>query len=246
MSNVERVSYPIRLNRYLSLCGVASRRNADLLIAAGRVAVDGRTAEPGELAPEGAVVTVDGRDVRPTRPTYIVINKPRGVLSAVTDSRRRTVLDLLPEAYQGLGLFPAGRLDLDSEGILVLTNDGKFSQSIIHPSSSVVKTYLVTLREELEEKKVNEWARGVIIDGKLAAPLELSRAAPDDGHVWRVVLAEGLKREIREMARSVGAVVTRLARIGIGRLFLRRLPSGAWREFSYEKLSGMISNGGEI
>ena len=247
MSNAARISYPIRLNRYLALCGAASRRDADLLIASGRVMV-GNDMEPslGRTVAEGEEVIVDGAAVKPAPPLYIVMNKPRGVLSAVSDARRRTVIDLLPETHGNMGLFPAGRLDLDSEGLLILTNDGQFSQSIVHPSSGVRKTYEVVLERSLEEKHVKEWARGVIIEKKLLVPSELSPGRPNDGRHWRVVLTEGFKREIRLMAEALGNRVVRLKITGVGNLFLCKMPAGSWREFDYENLCNMISNGGKI
>ncbi|MDR1134170.1 MAG: rRNA pseudouridine synthase [Synergistaceae bacterium] len=247
MNETLRISYPIRLNRYLALCGVASRRDADLLIASGRIRVgDDAECSPGRMVAEGEEVAVDGKAVNPAPPLYIVMNKPRGVLSAVSDARRRTVMDLLPETHRAAGLFPAGRLDLDSEGLLILTNDGKFSQSVVHPSAGVRKTYAVILERVLEEKHVKEWARGVIIDKKLLAPAELSPGRPDDGRHWRVVLNEGFKREIRLMAEALGNRVVRLKRIGVGNLFLDKMPAGSWREFDYDNLRNMISNGGKI
>jgi 23S rRNA pseudouridine2605 synthase len=246
--NDARDKFPIRLNRYLSLCGVASRRKADLLIAAGAVTIDGEpAASPGALVNAGELVRVGGRETALARPVYAVMNKPRGVVSAVSDSRERTVIDLLPAHYRGMGIFPAGRLDMDSEGLLLLTNDGKFANSIIHPSSLVKKTYLVLLRDVMDEKRMKEWARGVIIGGKLTAPLELAPGRrPSDGRSWRVVLGEGVKREIRLMAEALGNRVVRLRRIGIGRMFLKKLPTGAFCEYNYEELSDMISNGGEV
>ena len=136
---------------------------------------------------------------------------------------------------------------MNSEGLLILTNDGKFANSIVHPSSLVRKTYLALLRDVLEEKQMKEWARGVIIDGKRAVPIELSPACePADGKSWKIVLGEGFKREIRLMAEALGNKVVRLKRIGIGRMFLKKLPVGAFCEYNYEELWNMISNGGEI
>jgi 23S rRNA pseudouridine2605 synthase len=247
MSNAARIAYPIRLNRYLALCGASSRRDADILISSGRVRVGNRPETfPGMTVAEGEEVAVDGVAVKPAEPLYIVMNKPRGVLSAVSDARRRTVMDLLPATCGNMGLFPAGRLDLDSEGLLILTNDGKFSQSVVHPSSGVLKTYEAVLERALEEKHVKEWARGVIIEKKLLAPAELSPGRPDDGRHWRVVLNEGFKREIRLMAEALGNRIIRLKRTGVGNLFLDKMPEGSWREFSYENLCNMISNGGKI
>jgi 23S rRNA pseudouridine2605 synthase len=246
--NESRDKFPIRLNRYLALCGVASRRKADELIASGRVTVDDDTApSPGRAVSAGERVFVDGREALYKRPIYIAMNKPRGVVSAVSDPRERTVLDLLPEGYRGLGIFPAGRLDMDSEGLIILTNDGKFANGITHPSSLVKKTYLALLADALSEKQVKDWARGVIIEGKFIAPLDLSPGRePPDGKSWRVVLGEGVKREIRLMAEAIGSRVIRLKRIGIGRMFLKKLPSGAFCEYNYDEIVSMISNGGEV
>ena len=246
--NEARDSFPIRLNRYLAMCGVASRRKADELIAAGRVRIDGdQVITPGKSVNEGERVFVDECEVVYARPVYIAMNKPRGVVSAVSDERERTVIDLLPERYRGMGIFPAGRLDMDSEGLIILTNDGKFANDITHPSSLVKKTYIVFLRDILDEKQVNDWARGVIINGKFAVPIELSpEGNRTDGKRWRIVLGEGMKREIRLMAESLGNKVIRLKRIGIGGLFLKKLPQGVFCEYNYHELRNMILSGGEV
>ena len=246
--NEERNSFPIRLNRYLAMCGVASRRASDELIAAERVRIDGTPViTPGRLVNADERVFVDGREVIYAEPVYIAMNKPRGVVSAVSDERKRTVIDLLPERYRRMGIFPAGRLDMDSEGLIILTNDGKFANGIIHPSFLVKKTYLVLLRDVLCEKQVKEWTTGVIIDGKLAVPLELSPIkGRADGKRWKIVLGEGIRREVRLMAESLGNKVIRLKRVGIGHMCLKKLPSGAFCEYNYEELLNMISNGGEV
>ena len=246
--NEARDSFPIRLNRYLAMCGIASRRKADELIAAGRVRIgEDRVTSPGRSVNAGEHVFVDEREAVYAKPIYIVMNKPRGVVSAVSDERERTVIDLLPEYRRGMGIFPAGRLDMDSEGLIILTNDGKFANAIIHPSSLVKKTYLVLLRDVLDEKQMYDWARGVIIDDKLVVPIEFSPEGNRvDGREWRIVLGEGIKREIRIMAESVGNKVIRLKRIGIGGMFLKKLPPGAFCEYNYAELRNMISGGGEV
>ena len=246
--NDARDEFPIRLNRYLAMCGVTSRRKADALIESGQVRINGEDVlSPGRTVNAGERVSVGGREVTYTRPVYIVMNKPRGVVSAVSDARERTVIDLLPAHCRGMGIFPAGRLDMNSDGLLILTNDGKFANSIVHPSSLVRKTYLVLLRDILEEKQMKEWARGVIIEGKMTIPIELSPGRePAGGKSWKIVLGEGFKREIRLMAEALGNKVVRLKRIGIGRLVLEKLPVGAFYEYNYEELWNMISNGGEV
>jgi 23S rRNA pseudouridine2605 synthase len=243
-----RMEFPMRLNRYMALCGVAARRKAEILIASGRVTVNGETEmSVGRVLEGGEDVRFDGAPVLFARRTYMVMNKPRGVLSAVRDTRAPTVLDLLPDSYRPLGLFPAGRLDKDSEGLIILTNDGKFANRITHPSSGVKKTYIVNLSRILGRKQMKEWERGVIIYGRLVKPLEISPLNEgEEGRCFRIVLGEGLKREVRLMAEAVGNRVSRLKRIGIGGLFLKKLPSGMFHECNYSDLQCMISSGGEV
>ncbi|MDR1651917.1 MAG: rRNA pseudouridine synthase [Synergistaceae bacterium] len=241
-----QVLFPIRLNRYIALCGEASRRKAESLISEGAVTVDGEPElSQGRVLAGDERVCVKGRPITVAPPTYIIMNKPRGVLSAVSDAREKTVIDLLPESYRRRGLFPAGRLDKDSEGIIILTNDGKFAQSVIHPSSCVKKTYIVLLERMADKKQVIELSEGVIIDGKRAVPLEISYEG-GDGRRLRIVLGEGFKREIRLMAEAVGSRVVRLKRTGIGGLFLKKMPPGSFREYNYSQIQGMISDGGEV
>lgn len=239
-------AFPMRLNRYIALCGIAARRKAESLIASGRVSVDGEIETSlGRVLTGAEDVRVDGAVIGFTRRAYMALNKPRGVLSAVSDARGETVLDLLPDFYRDLGVFPVGRLDRDSEGLLLLTNDGKFAHTIMHPSSGVKKTYIVFLRHVLDRKVMKEWARGVIIDGRVAKPLEISMVG-DGGRCARIVLDEGFKREIRLMAGALGNEVTRLQRIGIGRFFMKKLPLGMFCEYDYEELRDMITDGGEV
>lgn len=242
------VTYPIRLNRYLAACGLAARRKADGLIASGRVTVNGSTeAAVGRVLEGPCDVRVDGEPVCLSRPAYLVMNKPRGVLSAASDTRGETVLDLLPPFYRQLRVFPVGRLDKESEGLLILTNDGLFAQDLMHPSKGVRRTYTVYLRYSLGEKEMMEWQRGVIINEKLAKPLEVSREGSDaDGRRFKVVLGEGFKREIRLMVRALGNRVARLVRVGIGEMVLGSLPSGAFNEFSREEICKMLTKGGEV
>jgi 23S rRNA pseudouridine2605 synthase len=175
------------------------------------------------------------------------MNKPAGVLSAARDARGRTVLDLLPGAYGSLGLYPVGRLDRESEGLIILTNDGAFAQELIHPSRGVPRTYSVTLSSVLVKNKLDEWRSGVIIDGRLFKPIEVADLEDGPpGRGFKVVLGEGFKREIRLMAASLGNRVVRLRRVGIGGLFLNKLHDGAFCEYNYDELCDMISRGGEV
>jgi 23S rRNA pseudouridine2605 synthase len=247
MSETSPVFYPMRLNRFIASCGVASRRKADELMMEGRVEVDGRVETSlGRVLDGPADVRIDGTPISPARKVYIIMNKPRGVLSAVSDRREETVMDLLPDFYRGLGIFPVGRLDKESEGLLVLTNDGKFAQELIHPSHGVRRTYSVLLRRNIDEKMMNEWAGGVIIDGRLAKPLALSPVGEAPWKAFEVTLGEGFKREIRLMVLALGNRVASLRRIRIGNLFLRKLPLGAFNEYNYDEIKRMIRDGGEV
>jgi len=241
-------AYPIRLNRYLASCGVCARRKADELISSGRVYVDGKQETAlGRVLASPSEVCVDGVPVAPARPVYIVMNKPRGVLSASSDDREDTVLDLLPEFYRSLRPFPVGRLDKESEGLIILTNDGQFAQELIHPSKGVKRTYLVYLRYSIDEKRMKEWQRGVIINERFVKPISVTRADEyAEGRCFKVVLGEGIKREIRLMAEALDNRVVRLRRVGIGKMVLRRLPLGAFNEFSRGEMSEMLMSGGEV
>lgn len=242
------IEYPVRLNRYIALCGVAARRKADLLITEGRVTVDGVTETSlGRVLTAPALVCVDEEPIAPARPVYMVMNKPRGILSAVNDARGRTVLDILPDFYRQLGLFPVGRLDKESEGLIILTNDGVFAQNLIHPSSCIKRTYLVYLRYNLDKNRMKEWERGVIIGERFAKPLEIHPAEDDQsGKRFIVVLGEGFKREIRLMVQALDNRVVRLQRTAIGGLVLKKLPLGAYNELSLTDMQEMIASGGEV
>ena len=136
----------VRLNRYLAMCGAGARRKVEEFITGGRVKINGETVtEPGRQVFPGDKVEFDGGDMSPVKETYLIFNKPAGILSAVEDSRERTVIDILPPAMDKLRLFPVGRLDRESEGLIILTNDGMFSQELIHPRNGFTKTYDVEL-----------------------------------------------------------------------------------------------------
>ncbi|MDR3354632.1 MAG: rRNA pseudouridine synthase [Synergistaceae bacterium] len=248
MNEERRIEFPMRLNRYLAICGVAARRKAEELITSGRVSVGGRVeTSVGRVLDGPSEVLVDGRSVGPARRVYIVMNKPAGVLSAASDARERTVMDLLPGYYGHLGLYPVGRLDKWSEGLVILTNDGHFAHGLIHPSKSVERTYSVELKYPLGVGKLEEWRNGVVVDGRVLKPIRVS-ALDESGPCRRfsVVLGEGVKREIRLMALSLGNRVVHLRRVAIGRLFLNKLRNGAFCEYNYKELYDMITLGGEV
>lgn len=235
----------IRLNRYMAMCGAGARRKVEDFIAAGRVAVNGKTVtEQGIKIYAGDAVTLDGKVLAPVEQTYLIFNKPKGVLSAVEDSRERTVIDILPPSMDRLRLFPVGRLDRDSEGLLILTNDGMFAQELIHPKNGFTKTYEVELRKPMDEPTLIRWTKGVEAEGFFLKPLSVRRLARNPMQCWfEVVLGEGIKREIRLMARALGNDVRRLLRRKIGRLALRELPPGEFITADRDTLWKYIKNG---
>ena len=182
----------IRLNRYLAMCGAGARRKVEEFITAGRVRINGEIVdEPGRQVAPGDVVELDGRELSPVEPTYLIFNKPKGVLSAVEDSRERTVIDILPPSMDRLRLFPVGRLDRDSEGLIILTNDGMFSQELIHPRNGFTKTYEVELRRPMDEPTLIQWTKGVDAEGVFLKPLSVRRLArkarnpPHGARAWK-------------------------------------------------------------
>lgn len=223
----------VRLNKFLAQVGLASRRKADGLIAQGRVAVNGRVVEGLGVKVDDVrdKVTVDGRTVRKKVEEHVVLilHKPPGFLVTLDDPfGRRTVRDLIP----GLpaGVFPVGRLDKDSEGLLLLTNDGELAYRLTHPRFEVVKRYIVRIRGEVTEAEAAKLARGVAIEGGRTAPARVVvfERSPK-ASLLQIEIHEGRKREIRRMLASLGHDVVSLKRVSFGGLALSHLPAGAWR-----------------
>jgi 23S rRNA pseudouridine2605 synthase len=219
-----------RLNRYLAARGVASRRGADALVVAGRVRVNGRAAQPGQLVDEQRdSVTVDGRPVPPplVRRT-LVVNKPRGVVSTRRDPQGRpTVLDLVDDPQ---GLFPVGRLDADSRGLLLLTTDGELAVRLTHPRHGVVKRYRVTAHGHVPDRALRAMERGLELDDGPARAVSARRVGMHAGSdVVEVAMAEGRKREVRRLCSAAGVTVADLQRVAIGPLELGRLHEGTSR-----------------
>jgi len=235
----------IRLNRYLALCGVGARRKVERFVAAGRVRVNGKTVtEPARQIAPGDVVEFDGKPLLPVTPTYLILNKPSGLISAVEDSRERTVIDVLPPSFDDLRLFPVGRLDRASEGLIILTNDGMFAQQLIHPSAGITKTYEAELRRPLTDAQLDKWRAGVESEGLFLKPVAVSRMESlPNGCYFEVVLSEGVKREIRLMARALGNEVRGLVRRKIGGLELRNLPRGEFISVTKEELWRFVKEG---
>jgi 23S rRNA pseudouridine2605 synthase len=252
-----------RLQKVLAAAGIASRRGSEAMIAAGRVTVDGRVAELGaSVDPDRAVIAVDGRIIGEAAATvYLLLHKPAGVTSTSADRHaERTVLDLLPTALvpEGARLYPVGRLDQDSEGLLLLTNDGAWSERVLHPRYGVEREYALGLRSPLDDHQASELRRGIELDEGLArltnlrpmTAVEIERLAgllrpsPPDLTWYRATLAQGWKRQLRRMFGAVGAPVERLVRVRIGPVRIDGLRSGAVRPLKAPEIRGLASGGG--
>ena len=227
---------PIRVQKYISECGIASRRHAEDMIRAGLVKINGRTAKLGDTCIPGVHrVTVEGRELKQRRrpeKRYIMLNKPRGFVTTMQDEQgRRCVADLVADC--GERVYPVGRLDRDSEGLLLLTNDGEFANCVMHPSRHIAKTYFASVRPQLTPQQIERLESGVVIDGRRTSPAqvkELSREA--DRSLMEITIFEGRNRQIRKMCEAVGLTVARLKRVAIGNLALGGLKLGKWRDLT--------------
>ena len=229
-----------RIQKILSSAGVCSRRKAESLLIEGRVTVDGVVAQLGEKADvTQQKICVDGKPIEKTSPdgSYIVLHKPKGYLTSVTDDRgRKTVMDLLGQV--GAGLWPVGRLDLDSEGLLLLTNDGALTQRLTHPSYAIEKTYQVTVTGEDIEKAAFALKGELILEGQKLNPAKvsiISREKRGRG-ILEITINEGKNRQVRRMCALVGLTVTRLVRMRVGNLQLGNLQMGQWRNLTAEEI----------
>lgn len=226
----------LRLDRILTEAGAASRREAKALIKSGRVSVDGVPAASGEekFDPSAVRICVDGAPIDHKAFRYLMMNKPGGVLSATEDSSQQTVIDLLPEALRRQGLFPVGRLDKDTTGLLLLTNDGGFSHSVISPRRHVPKVYRAAVDGVLDDADVKAFSEGLTLaDGTVCMPAELIIEGPSVG---RVTVFEGKYHQVKRMFASRGKPVTALDRVRIGSLSLdKALKPGEYRELTREE-----------
>jgi len=225
----------MRLQVFLSHSGACSRRKALELIKAGKVSVGGRVeTEPSyEVNPADKNIFLNGKRISLKENTYVLLNKPSGVTTTKKDTfADTTVMDLLPAAYQHL--FPVGRLDKDSTGLLILTNDGDLSYKLTHPAFGVDKVYIAKLDKELIEPHRNQLQKGVILEGAITSPCRISKIG---GREIEIVIHEGRKRQIRKMLALFKYKVLALERIAIGSLNLGNLASGKWREISENELA---------
>jgi pseudouridine synthase len=230
----------VRLNKYIAACGVCSRRGADALIASGRVSVNG--AAVNTMGPDidetNDAVCLDGKPLRlENRKVYIMLNKPAGYLSTCRDDRgRKTVLSLVSGA--GARIFPVGRLDMDTEGLLLLTNDGDFAYRCTHPSHEVTKEYFAVVSGPLSDAALDLLRSGVMLDGEKTRParVELIRRTPNETH-FSITIHEGKNRQVRRMIEFAGASVRYLKRISEGSLALGGLKTGVWRKLTEDEVN---------
>ncbi len=253
-----------RLQKVLAAAGVTSRRGAEAMIAAGRVTVDGKKAAPGmQVDPEKAIIAVDGQIIgSAAAQAYLLLHKPAGVTSTTRDRHAdTTVLDLVPTALvpDGARLYPVGRLDLDSEGLMVLTNDGGWADRVLHPRHGVEREYALALAAPLDGEQVDRLRAGIELDEGMATlhglrpmtPVETSKLAsllrptpPVDVHWYRATLTQGWKRQLRRMFGAVGAPVHRLVRVRIGPVRIDGLRSGSVRALKAPEIRGLGAGAG--
>ena len=228
----------VRLQKFMSTCGVASRRKAEELIEQGKVKVNGRIASLGDkVDPFRDKVVVSGkRIVSSKEKVYIMLHKPRGFVTTLSDERDRKCVAQLVEDV-GVRVFPVGRLDRNSEGLLLMTNDGEFSNKLTHPSSYVNKTYRVTVKGEVKDETVVKLASGIMLDDRKTLPCDVHVIdRKPDRTVLIFVIHEGRNRQIRRMCEAVGLEVLRLKRTEIAGVKLGMLPQGKWRPLNEKEM----------
>lgn len=231
----------IRVQKILSDCGIASRRKAEDLITQGRVRVNGKVAVLGDKADLSKdKITVNGRRVTAAKSKiYIMLHKPRGFVTTMSDEMGRKCVAELVEAV-GRRVYPVGRLDRDSEGLLLMTDDGEFANAVSHPSTHVPKTYRVTVRGKVSEDQVTALSTGLMLEGRVTLPADVNiLQTAEDRTVMQIVLYEGRNRQIRKMCEQLGLEVMRLKRTAIGNIKMGMLKIGDWRELNDDELKSI-------
>lgn len=231
-----------KIHKFIARCGICSRRQAEELVAAGRVTVNGKKAHIGQrIDPENDRVEVDGKVIKPVdKFIYLIFNKPKGVVTTAKDEKgRRTVLDFVKNAIDlnKSRIFPVGRLDKNSTGLILLTNDGDLAAKILNPRTKLKKEYIVTVKGHPSRKKLNELEQGVYLNGKKTLPckIEITKRNKDSTRL-RIVMYEGKKRQIRRMMKLIKHPVISLNRIAIGPIRLKNLKRGSFRFLTPEEI----------
>lgn len=221
----------MRLNQAIAKTGICSRRKADEFILEGRVRVNGIPVNDfnKNIDPERDTLCIDGKELSIRANVYVLMNKPPGVVTTRADQHsRKTVLDLLPEKLQHLR--PVGRLDMYSEGLLLLTNDGSLTQKVTHPVHHMVKIYLVEVKGEIKDQHLRQLSSGVHLEDGITRAAKVKLCLRNKTYSeFEITLKEGRNRQIRRMCDHLGYTVVRLQRLGIGRLQLGQMASGTWR-----------------
>ncbi|MBE7027846.1 MAG: rRNA pseudouridine synthase [Ruminococcaceae bacterium] len=238
------MSEKIRLQKYMAECGVASRRACETIITEGRVTVNGlKTQELGtKIDPDYDEVCVDGNLIKKSnKKYYIMLNKPSGYITSASDQfGRKTVLDLISNDISER-LYPVGRLDYDTEGLLLLTNDGDFAHKLTHPSKGTDKTYIAVVSGTVSKREAGILSKGVLIDGKKTAPAKVSLShRPDNTTEITITIHEGRNRQIRKMCSAISHEVLYLKRVAIGDIFLGNLPMGKWRHLNPVEINKLL------
>ncbi len=238
----------IRLQKLIAESGLCSRRKAEEYIKQGKVKVNGHIASIGDSATLKDVISVDGERIylaKKREKYYIMLNKPRGYVTTMSDELdRRCVTELLEDFPERV--YPIGRLDRNSEGLLLFTNDGKFANDIMHPSRHVSKTYRVTVRPGITDEQLVQLSEGVVIDDRKTLPANVTVLTQEQGRVvLQIVIREGRNRQVRKMCEAVGLEVARLKRTAIGPVKLGMLKPGTYRELNSEELRALRSAMGD-
>ncbi len=236
----------VRLQKFMSECGVASRRKSETLIESGAVKVNGRIAQIGDkINPKRDKVYVHNKRIvlkKKGGKRYIMLNKPRGYVTTMSDEmNRKCVADLVKSIPERV--YPVGRLDKDSEGLLLLTNDGDFANTVMHPKRQINKVYHITVKPDMTDEQAKTISAGVVIDGRKTAPCEVRIMGRQEGKAnVEMVLHEGRNREIRKLCESQGIDVIRLKRIAIGSVKMGKLKQGMWRDLTFDEVRKLSAN----
>ena len=236
----------MRLQKFIAECGIASRRSAEKMIESGRVYVNGELVDymGCVIDPDCDVVEIDGRVIKQeSKKYYIMINKPKNYVTTVSDDLGRpTVMQLVSDI--NARIYPVGRLDFDTTGLLIMTNDGEFANILTHPRHVVNKAYIARIDKPLDEAQLQRLRSGIELDGSMTAPAKAENIKhPQKGYEVKITIHEGKNRQVRRMLDAVGANVMSLKRIAVGSLTLGNLPEGKWRRLSDAEINKLRGKG---